>query len=105
MRELALLVVSTVVLAASSAAADEPVGAEPKLVSPPAVTAGVVKEDIGYSHLGQIEATLRIGTGLRAITPYSGSVYCGDTDTSTATGNAAVCTGRVPFAVDFEGGY
>jgi len=48
---------------------------------------------------------VRAGVGLRTIVPYSDSDYCGKTDTSTAHGNAAVCTGRQPFGLDFELGY
>jgi hypothetical protein len=37
--------------------------------------------------------------------PYDRTVYCGDTDPATSTGNAAVCTGRAPLALDLELGY
>ncbi len=56
------------------------------------------------SHYKQLELSIRFSVGLRAITPYNNE-FCGDTDNTRANGFAAVCTGRSPFAVDFELGY
>jgi hypothetical protein len=97
MRGLALVLVAAV---AGGAAADD--GAEPKLV--PAKPAARPADHLGLSHKGQIEASLRLALGLRAIAPYHDE-FCGQTDTSANNGQAAVCTGRSPFSLDFELGY
>jgi len=57
------------------------------------------------SHKGQIEASLRLPIGLRAIATYEKGTYCGKTDSTTASGYGPVCTGRAPFSFDFELGY
>ena len=57
------------------------------------------------SHRGQFEVSLRLALGLRAIVPYDKQNYCGQTDNSTSTGNAPVCSGRAPFSFDLELGY
>lgn len=56
------------------------------------------------SHRGQFLASLRVGLGLRAIATYEDDTYCGSTS-SDGGGFAPVCTGRAPFALDFELGY
>lgn len=61
--------------------------------------------EINYSHKGQFMASARVGLGMRAIVPYEETTFCGDTSNQTATGNAAACTGRSPFALDLEFGY
>lgn len=69
---------------------------------------GVASADdttINYSHRGQLLASLRLGMGYRAIVPYEGTTFCGDTSTQTSTGNAAACIGRAPFSMDLELGY
>lgn len=58
-----------------------------------------------YSHKGQFQVSTRLALGLRAIVPYDKADYCGQTDSSTSTGNAPVCTGRAPFSFDVELGY
>jgi hypothetical protein len=97
MRGLALVLVAAW---AGGAAADD--GAEPKLI--PAKTAAKPADHLGMSHKGQIEASLRLALGLRALVPYNDE-FCGQTDTDASNGQAAVCTGRAPFSVDFELGY
>lgn len=57
------------------------------------------------SHKGQLEVSLRIPLGLRAIATYDKGIYCGKLDSSTTSGFSPVCTGRVPFSFDFELGY
>jgi hypothetical protein len=57
------------------------------------------------SHKGQLEASARLGLGLRAIATYDSKDYCGDTDPQGEFGFAPVCTGRAPFSIDFELGY
>jgi hypothetical protein len=89
---------------AAPAAAGEPGGAEPVLVTPPRPVPAR-PGSIGYSHKGQLEASLRLALGLRAIAPYDDQSYCGVTDTSAKNGNAPVCIGRAPFSLDFELGY
>jgi hypothetical protein len=73
-------------------------------VEPTPVGVGKPAESIGMSHKGQIQASLRLALGLRAIAPYNDE-FCGQIDTSSADGEAAVCTGRAPFSLDFELGY
>jgi hypothetical protein len=100
---IALVLVGT----ASVARADEPAtdaskGAEPKLVTPtaPAKSDGA----LGMSHKGQFEISVRLALGLRAITPYNDE-FCGKSDSSRSSGNAAICVGRAPLSLDFELGY
>ena len=57
------------------------------------------------SHKGQLQGSVRLGVGLRAITTYDNDVYCGDTDAQGAFGFAPICTGRAPFSLDFEFGF
>jgi hypothetical protein len=57
------------------------------------------------SHKGQLEGSVRLGLGMRAITTYDNMDYCGDTDPQGQFGFASVCTGRAPFSVDLELGY
>ena len=60
--------------------------------------------DRDLSHHRQFQLSVRTPFGLRGIATYD-DTYCGDTDTSRPSGFAKVCTGRSPFAVDFELGY
>ncbi len=99
------------VLAAVPAAADDVTPSEPATVTAPEpitptrparVAPGRV---LGYSHKGQLELSLRVPIGLRAIAPYDSANYCGATDASAKFGNAPVCTARAPFSLDFELGY
>jgi hypothetical protein len=56
-------------------------------------------------HLGQVMLSLRTAVGLRALVPYDGADYCGQSDPETTSGNAPVCTGRAPMSFDLEAGY
>ena len=56
-------------------------------------------------HKGQVGISARLGVGAYGIATYDGTVYCGKSDPARSTGNAAVCTGRSPFALDLEGSY
>ncbi len=58
-----------------------------------------------FSHQGQLGLSVRTALGLRAIVPYHESDYCGASDASVTTGNAAVCTARSPMSLGFEGSY
>jgi hypothetical protein len=89
-------------LAAGDALADEPAGAEPKLI--PAPGSQRPADSLGLSHKGQLEVSVRLAVGLRAIAPYNDE-FCGQTDSAAANNQAAVCTGRAPFSLDFELGY
>ncbi len=62
-------------------------------------------DDPSYSHKGQVGLSLRSGIGVAATVPYHSTVYCGTSDSSTMSGNAAVCTERAPFALDLEASY
>jgi len=84
--------------------AAEPEAAEPA-PPPPPTTKKPISAAVRLSHYHQIQASLRLALGLRAIAPYDTDVYCGDTDNTRANGFAAVCTGRSPFALDFELGF
>ncbi|MBX3155446.1 MAG: hypothetical protein KF773_05575 [Deltaproteobacteria bacterium] len=86
---------------------EEPKGAEPRLITPEAPTPPPRPHAAAevYTHKGQLGISARLSTGLRAIATYDDSVYCGDTDTTTASMNAPVCTGRTPFNLDFELAY
>jgi hypothetical protein len=99
---LPLLVVWTGV-AHAEAPPEEPKGAEPRLINP-GKPAGPT-ESLGFSHKGQLGISARLSMGLRAIATYDDNVYCGERDTTTATQNAPVCTGRSPLSLDFELGY
>jgi hypothetical protein len=79
-----LLVASALLVSAGSAAAEAPAD---------------------LSHKGQVQASVRIPIGLRAIATYDNMIYCGDTDPQAAFNFASVCTGRAPFSLDFELGY
>lgn len=80
MRWIALLVV---LLVAAPARADDPIPA---------------------GHQGQVGLSLRLGLGVRGIATYN-SDYCGVLDNTAKNGNAPVCTGREPFALDLEPSY
>lgn len=88
-------------VASPVAPAKDPVGAP---VAAPTAAAPAPTPDT-LSHKGMFELSLRLALGLRAIVPYDKVDYCGDTDASTSTGNAVVCTGRAPFSFDLELGY
>jgi hypothetical protein len=75
----------------------------PRDARPP--EAGGPSGALAYSHKGQVSVSARFGVGMRAIVAYDENDYCGDTDSSTATGNAPVCTGRAPLSLDLEVGY
>jgi hypothetical protein len=81
---------------ASLAQAD---GAEPRLIQAPVPAAASKRATQG--HAGQAMLSLRFGVGLRALAPYHDE-FCGET---SATGEAGVCTGRAPLALDAELGY
>jgi hypothetical protein len=101
---LLVLIAAAPAAAEDAAQPEEPKGAEPRLLTPtrPKPPAGA---SLGYSHKGQIELSLRLPIGLRAIAPYDSANYCGATDASAKFGNAPVCTSRAPFSLDFEVGY
>jgi hypothetical protein len=63
-------------------------------------------DDTSYSHKHQVGLSLRTGIGVSATIPYKSTVYCGDLDSSTMSGNAAVCTERAPteLGLDFSFG-
>ena len=57
-------------------------------------------------HKGQLGISGRIGFGYRFVAPHDGNKsYCGTTDTNEASGNASVCTGGAPIALDIEVAY
>lgn len=60
---------------------------------------------VTFSHKGQLQVSLRLSLGMRAIVAYDDADYCGESDPMSGTGNKAVCTGRVPFSLDLEVGY
>jgi len=93
---IALLLVAGLVAGPAVADPSEP-GAEPKLKP----ANGGRPAPAGLSHKGQLEVSLQLALGLRAIAPYHDE-YCGKTDDS---GFAPVCVGRAPFAIDLELGY
>ncbi|MEO8700090.1 MAG: hypothetical protein ABI867_08605 [Kofleriaceae bacterium] len=86
-------------VASGDALADE--GAEPKLIP---AAAPPVSNAVRLSHQGQFQISIRLAAGLRAIAPYHDE-FCGQTDASAGDNQAAVCTGRSPFSIDFELGY
>ena len=55
-------------------------------------------------HKGQIGFSARMGIGVRGIATYN-SEYCGVLDATAKNGNAPVCTGRAPLAIDFEASF
>jgi len=57
------------------------------------------------THKGQVGLSARVGIGFSGIAPYQKTTYCGQTDTTTSTGYAAVCSERAPFAIDLEASY
>ncbi len=61
--------------------------------------------DSSYSHKRQVGLSLRSGIGVSATVPYKSTVYCGTSDASTMSGNAATCTERAPFALGLELSY
>lgn len=85
----------------SHARADEP-SSPPAPAAVPAPSKPAADE--GFSHEKQFELSIRLALGLRGIAPYHDE-YCGDIDNSASNGFAPVCTGRSPFALDFELGY
>jgi len=88
------------------AAEDAPAGAEPKLLpTSGAATPAASDAPVSFSHQGQIQVSLRLALGMRAIIPYEKGEYCGTTEAGSTNGNAAVCTGRAPFSFDLEVGY
>ena len=56
-------------------------------------------------HKGQFGLSARISFGAEAVATYDSKYYCGTVDTTAANGNAPVCAGRSPFALDFEAAY
>jgi hypothetical protein len=62
-------------------------------------------DDPTYSHKGQFGLALSTGIGVSATVPYHSTVYCGSSDSSTMSGNAAVCTERAPFGMDLALSY
>ncbi len=56
------------------------------------------------THEGQLGLSARLEVGVRGIATYN-SDYCGVSDSTAKSGNAPVCTGRSPFALDLEGSY
>ena len=76
-----------------------------KLVEPPGAKPPAAEPATAFSHKGQFEVSARLALGLRAIATYGDENYCGKTDASNTNGNAPVCTGRAPFALDLEVGY
>lgn len=103
------LVLGTVGTAAAQVApAKEPDGTLPPpttstVPAPPATRAP--EAPVTFSHKGQLQVSLRLSLGMRAIVAYDDADYCGESDPMSGTGNKAVCTGRVPFSFDLEVGY
>jgi hypothetical protein len=62
-------------------------------------------EPASYSHKRQVGLSLRSGVGVSATIPYKSTVYCGTSDSSTMSGNAAVCTERAPVLLDLEASF
>jgi hypothetical protein len=103
------LVLGTVGTAAAQVApAKEPDGTlpPPTTSTEPARPATRAPEGpVTFSHKGQLQVSLRLSLGMRAIVAYDDADYCGESDPMSGTGNKAVCTGRVPFSFDLEVGY
>lgn len=100
-----LLVLAAARIAAADEVAPPEKGAEPKLIEPAHPGSGPAAATSMHSHLGQLELSLRLPIGMRAIAPYDNVNYCGKTDPSAKYGNAPVCTARAPFSIDLELGY
>jgi len=95
-------VLALVLVGGGVAHAEEAGGAEPKLLPPPTKP---IDRPMGLSHKGQLQISVRVALGLRAIAVYNNDEeYCGEIDTADNS-FAPVCTGRAPFALDFELGY
>ena len=58
-----------------------------------------------FFHDGQFGISARFALGLRGITTYHDTDYCGSTSTDTSTGNAPLCLTRAPFALELEMAY
>jgi hypothetical protein len=58
-------------------------------------------DEVPATHKGQFGLSLRLGLGVRGIATYN-SDYCGVLDSTAKNGNAPVCSGREPFAIDIE---
>jgi len=101
---LVLLLGGTAAAEDAPAASGEPTGAEPRLLPRSGAPPAASDAPVSYSHQGQLQVSLRLGLGLRAIVPYD-SEYCGTSEAGSTNGNAAVCTGRAPFSFDFEVAY
>ena len=57
-------------------------------------------------HKGQLGVSARLALGYRFVAPHDGNKsYCGTTDSNEASGNASVCTGAAPAALDLEVAY
>jgi len=56
-------------------------------------------------HKNQFGLSLRFGIGARGIATYDNTVYCGTADPKAQYGNASVCSGRTPIAIDLEPSY
>ena len=102
-----IVLFGTEVAGAQVAPAKEPEPGAPPAEAAPPPTRATPRSDgpVTFTHKGQIQASARINVGMRAIVAYDDADYCGDTDTMSSTGNAAVCTGRTPFSLDLELGY
>ncbi|MEP6859900.1 MAG: hypothetical protein ABJE66_04730 [Deltaproteobacteria bacterium] len=58
-------------------------------------------DEVPATHKGQLGLSLRLGLGVRGTATYN-SDYCGVLDSTAKNGNAPVCSGREPFAIDIE---
>ncbi|MGN6110402.1 MAG: hypothetical protein ACTHU0_35190 [Kofleriaceae bacterium] len=79
-------------------------GAEPRLITRPGSRPPEAPRPAG-SHEKQVQISVRVPVGLRAIVPYDDDIYCGSTDSGSAMTPSRVCTGRAPFSLDFELAY
>jgi hypothetical protein len=61
-------------------------------------------DQVPATHQGQFGLSVRLGLGVRGIATYN-SDYCGVLDNTAKNGNAPVCSGREPFAIDLEPSY
>jgi hypothetical protein len=102
-----LLLVTTAYADGVAPAKDPDPNAPPQPATEPAPVVAQPKPSTGslYYHDGQIGVSARVGLGLRGIATYSDKDYCGTTSGSTTTGNAPVCIGREPIALDLEMAY
>ncbi|HWO27013.1 MAG TPA: hypothetical protein VNO30_50130 [Kofleriaceae bacterium] len=71
----------------------------------PAPVAAAASAEADLSHKGQLQGSVRVALGMRAIATYDSMVYCGDADPQAQYGFAPVCTGRAPMSLDLELGY